>query len=116
MIQAKEIFAPATGTTNTLTGDTNSSEFSVDGHSRVVYIAPNAAEALSEADAFELRRVVAETPQRSIKQYDKDGAILLGSTLPQFEVLIRGTYVIRKILSTTESVGVYQTYGNEEAV
>ena len=109
MIQAKEILAPATGTGT-------SDSFNVDGHSRVVYIAPNAGEALSEDDAFELRRVVDTEPVRSIKMYDKDGAILLGASIPQFEILIRGTYLVKKISSTTESVGVYQTYGNDEGV
>ena len=116
MIPAREIFAPSTSTTNTLTGTVNSEPFNVDGHSRVVYTAPAAGETLTEVDSFELRRVIAETPQRSIKLYDKDGAILLGAGRTQFEVVIRGTYVIRKILSTTESVGVYQTYGNDEGV
>lgn len=116
MIPGKEIFAPATGTTNTLTGDTNSEEFSVDGHSRVVYIAPAAGESLTEADSFELRRVIDEDPQRSTAQYDSDGVIMLGNVMTQFEVLIRGTYVIRKLKTTTESVGVYQTYGNDEGV
>ena len=110
MIPGKLILPHSTGATGT------SDTFDVDGHSRVVYIAPAAGEALTEDDAYELRRVVAEGPQRSIKQYDKDGAILLGASLPQFEVLIRGTYVIKKILATTESVGVYQTYGNDEGV
>lgn len=110
MLAAKEILAPSTGATGT------SETVTVDGHSRVVYLAPNAGETLTEDDAFELRRVVAEDPQRSIKQYDKDGAILLGANLPQFEILIRGTYVIKKIGATTESVGVYETYGNDEAV
>ena len=113
MIQAKEILVPTTGTAT-------SDPFSVGGHSRVVYLAPSAGETLSEDDAFELRRVVAEDtngdPAQTIKMYDKDGAILLGASIPQFEVVIRGTYVIKKILSTTESVGVYQTYGNEEGV
>jgi len=116
MIAAREIFAPGTGTTNTLTGTVNSVPFNVDGHSRVVYIAPAAGESLTEADSFELRRVFDEGPQRSIKQYDKDGAILLGANLPQFEILIRGTYVVTKLSTTTESVGVYQTYGNDEGV
>jgi hypothetical protein len=116
MIPVTEVFAPATGTTNTLTGTANSEEIKVDGHSRVVTLAPSAGNTLTEDSSFELRRVVAEDPQRSIKQYDKDGAILLGASLPQFEILIRGTYIITKLLTTTESVGVYQTYGNDEGV
>ena len=116
MIPAREIFAPGTGTTNTLTGTVNSVPFNVDGHSRVVYIAPAAGETLTEADSFELRRVFAEGPQRSAAQYDSDGVIMLGNVMTQFEVLIRGTYVIRKLKTTTESVGVYQTYGNDEGV
>jgi hypothetical protein len=117
MIPSTEIFAPATGTTNTLTGDTNSDAIKVDGHSRVIYLAPTVGETLTEDDAFELRRVVDETPtQRSIKQYDTNGAILLGANMAQFEILIRGSYVIRKIATTTELVGLYQTYGNDEGV
>ena len=120
MIAAREIFAPSTSTTNTLTGTVNSEPFNVDGHSRVVYIAPDSGETITEADAFELRRVedlaAGPVPQRSIKQYDKDGAILLGAGRTQFEIVIRGTYIIRKILTTTENMGVYQTYGNDEGV
>ncbi len=110
MIAAKEILVPTEDTSAT------SDEFDVDGHSRVIYIAPDSGETLTDDDAFELRRVVAVDPIRSIKQYDKDGAILLGANLPQFEVMIRGTYLIEKILGTTEAVGVYMTYGLEEGV
>jgi len=111
MIPADLILAPSTGSTGT------SDTFDVDGHSRVVYIAPATGETLSENDAFELRRVVDDDPtDRTIKQFDSNGAILLGASLPQFEVLIRGTYVVKKILATTESVGVYSTYGNDEGV
>lgn len=114
MIQAKEILAPTTDSSAT------SDPFDVDGHSRVVYIAPDSGDTLTDDDAFELRRVVSEdsngNPDQTVKMYDKDGAILLGASLPQVEVLIRGTYVVEKILATTESVGVYQTYGNEEGV
>lgn len=114
MIQAKEILAPTTDSSST------SDPFNVDGHSRVVYIAPSTGSTLTEDDAFELRRVVSldsnGNPDQTVKMYDKSGAILLGASLPQFEILIRGTYVVEKILATTEAVGVYQTYGNEEGV
>ena len=114
MILAKEILAPTTDSSAT------SDPFSVDGHSRVVYLAPSTGSTLSDDDAFELRRVVSldtsGAPDQTVKMYDKDGAILLGANIPQFEVVIRGTYVIEKILATTESVGVYQTYGNDEGV
>lgn len=121
MILSKEIFAPATGTTNTLTGTTDSVPFNVDGHSRVNHIYPDSGETITNADSFELRRVLAVDANgfstRSIKQYDQDGnALLLGSTRTQFEVLIRGTYVLRKLLTTGESMGAGQTYGNEEGV
>ena len=120
MIQAKLIFSPATGTTNTLTGTTDSLPFNVDGHSRVNHIYPDAGESLTESDSFELRRVIATGPQRSIQQYERiigvDTVILLGNTRTQFEVLIRGTYVLRKLKSTTEKVGAAQTYGNDEGV
>ncbi len=110
MIQAKEIFTPSTDSAGT------SDTFDVDKHSRVIYLAPDSGETLTDDDAFELRRVVAEDPIRSIKQLDKDGAILLGANLPQFEVVIRGTYLIEKLLGTTEAVGVYETFGFERGV
>jgi hypothetical protein len=108
MIAAKEILAPSTGATGT------SESFDVDDRSRTVYLAPNAGETLTEDDTYELRRVVAEGPVRSIKVVDAGTDVLLGANNVQFEVLIRGTYLVKKILSTTESVGVYQTYGIEE--
>lgn len=110
MIEGKVAYAPTTGQAGTPVA------FDVDKYSRVVYLAPAAGETLTEDDSFELRRVVAEDPERSIKMYDKDGAILLGASLPQFEILIRGTYILEKILDTTESVGAYYTHGLAEAV
>ncbi len=120
MIQAKTIFAPSKTTNNSLTGTTDSLPFNVDGHSRVNYIWPLVGETITEADIFELRRVIASAPQRSIRQYEKingvDTVILLGSTRTQFEVLVRGTYLLRKLKSTTEDMGASQTYGNDEGV
>jgi len=110
IIQSIEITTPATASGG------NSEPFDVDGNSRIVYIAPNAGSTLTENDSFELRRVIGEGPLRTTKQFDTDGAILLGASRTQFEVMIRGTYVITKILATTESVGVYQTYGLETGV
>ncbi len=114
MIQAKEILVPTEDSAGT------SDSFDVDGHSRVVYLAPDAGETLTDDDTFELRRVIEvdsnDDPVRSIKQYDKDGPILLGANLPQFEVMIRGTYLLEKLLATTEAVGAYMTYGLEEGV
>ena len=124
MIPTKEIFAPATGTTNTLTGTTDSVPFNVDGHSRVNHIYPDSGETITEDDSFELRRVLAVDANghstRSIQQYERilgvDTVIFLGNTRTQFEVLIRGTYVLRKLKSTTEAMGAGQTYGNDEGV
>jgi len=112
MIQATEILAP------TMDSSSTSDTFSVDSRSRVVYIYPSTGDTLTDDDSFELRRVVTldsnDNPDQTVKQYDKDGAILLGANIPQFEVVIRGTYLVEKILATTEAVGVAQTYGNDE--
>ena len=110
MIDGKVILAPTQDSSAT------SDAFDVDKCSRVVWIAPDSGETLTDDDAFELRRVVDTGPVRSVKMYDKDGAILLGANMPQFEILIRGTYEVVKILATTEAVGVYQTYGSEEGL
>ena len=121
MIPTKEIYTPTKLKVNALTGTADSVPFDVGGHSRVNHIYPSAAETITEEDSFELRRVLAVDASgfstRSIKQYDKDGdPILLGSLRTQFEVVIRGTYVLRKILNTTESMGAGQTFGLEEVV
>ena len=111
MIDGKVILAPTQDSSATSTA------FDVDKCSRVVWIAPDSGETLTDDDAFELRRVVDTGPVRSVKLYDSDGnAILLGANQPQFEIMIRGTYLVQKILATTESVGVYQTYGAEDGL
>ena len=126
MIPTKEIYTPTKLKVNALTGTADSVPFdvgrqSIRGTSRVNHIYPETGETITEADSFELRRVLAVNASgvstRSIKQYDKDGnALLLGATRTQFEVVIRGTYVLRKILDTTEDMGAGQTYGNDEGV
>ena len=113
MIDGKQILAPTADSSST------SDPFDVDERSRVVWIAPSTGDTLTDDDSFELRRVITldsnDNPDQTIKQYDLDGtAILLGANVPQFEVVIRGTYLVEKILATSESVGVYQTYGNDE--
>ncbi len=112
MFPGKKILTPTTDSSAT------SDIFHVDGSSVVIYIAPASGEDLTDDDAFELRRVIDEDedPIRSIKQFDKDGAIMLGANMPQYEVMIRGPYLIEKILATTETVGVYRTHGLEAGI
>jgi hypothetical protein len=112
MISGKQILAPTTDSS------AESDMFEVDERSRVVYIAPDSGETLTEDDAFQLCRVISVDSNDNADEVlpvKEDGAVLtLGANRTQFEVVIRGTYVIQKILATTESVGVYQTYGNDE--
>lgn len=114
MITGKEIYAPTTGQVNTPT------PFHVDKYSQVVFLAPAAGETLTEDDSFQLRRVIevdgAGAVVRSLPVVDSGGAVLLGANNTQAEVLIRGTYILSKILDTTESVGAYRNHGIEEAV
>ncbi len=89
--------------------------FEVGSRSQVVYLAPTAGETLSEADSFELRRVIAINPTRSIKEYHLDKTpILLGNTLISWEIMSSGDYIIKKILNTTELVGAYHVAGFEK--
>ena len=110
MINGNVILAP------TMDSSATSSSFDVDRSSRIVWIAPNAGETLTEDDAFELRRIIDTGPERSVLMYQDGNPIYLGASQPQFEILIRGTYEVVKILATTESVGVYETYGAEEGL
>lgn len=122
MIEGREIYVPATvDTANTYGNGTGFSEhFDVDKYSRVVFLAPSSGGSLTEDDAFQLRRVLevdeSNNVVRSMPVIDAGSEILLGANNGQVEVLIRGTYVIEKLMATTESVGVYMTHGIEEAV
>lgn len=122
MIEGKEIYVPATvDTANTYGNGAGFSEhFDVDKYSRVVFLAPSAGESLTEDDAFQLHRVLevdgSNNVARSMPVVDAGSTILLGANNTQIEILIRGTYVIEKLMATTESVGVYTTHGIEEAV
>ncbi len=108
---AVEIYEPS------LVQDKTPVTFEVSGRSQVVYLAPTAGSTLTEADSFELRRVISTDSSRTIKQYLLDKtAILLGGTLPQFEVVIAGDYIVKKILDTTEVVGAYRVDGFEKMV
>jgi len=99
----------------TLLQDKTPGVFEVGARTVVVYLSPAAGETLTENDSFELRRLVAKSPQRTIKQFDRDrNAILLGANQPQFEVMIRGDYIVDKILNTTESVGANRVAGFEK--
>jgi hypothetical protein len=92
----------------TLVQDKTPEIFTVGPHSMVVFLEPITGETLTEADSFELRRVIAITSTRSIKQFHLDKtAILLGATLPQFEVVAAGDYILDKILDTTESTAAF---------
>lgn len=107
MISSTQILAPTED--SAATSDT----FDVGKTSRVVFIAPSTGEDITDDDSFELCLVIDESPIRSVRQFDKDGAILLGASMTQFEVMLRGTYLVKKILSTSEPIGVYQRYGLE---
>lgn len=86
--------------------------FTVGGHSQIITIEPITGDTLTEADSFELRRVIEPSAPRSIKQFHLDKtAILLGATLTQYEIVIKGNYIIDKILNTTESTAAFRTIG-----
>ena len=89
-------------------------DFPVGDRSVVVMLEPLDGEVLSDVDSFELRRVIAIDPMRSILQYQNHEPIYLGSTQPQFEIMIRGDYIVNKILDTVESVGALQGAGFEK--
>lgn len=114
MIDGKQIMAGST----TVPGNPDSEPFDVNTRSEVIYLVPSSGDTLSEDDTYELRRVVAwdenGDPSQSIKINDEGTAVLLGANNPHFEVVIRGTYIVRKILATTETVSVKRTYGNDE--
>jgi len=99
----------------TLLQDKTPAVFEVGARSVVCYIAPSVLEVITENDSFELRRVITKSPQRTIKQYDRDRlAILMGLNQPQCEVIITGDYIWKKILNTTELMGVYKVAGFEK--
>ncbi len=96
----------------TLLQDKTPEIFTVGPHSVVVFLEPLTGEALAEADSFELRRVIAITTTRSIKQYHLDKtAILLGGTLPQFEIVTAGDYIIDKIENTAVATAAFTVKG-----
>ena len=106
---AVEIYEP------TLLQDKTPVVFEVGARSVVCYIAPSVLEVITQNDSFELRRVVATGPQRTIKQFDRDrNAILMGLNQPQAEVMLTGDYIWKKILDTTELMGAYKVAGFEK--
>lgn len=124
LIGSEVIFGATTTTTNPLTvgmSPTNVADslpFKSDGSGRAVFLDPgNADGGLTQDDSFELRRVLEldenDLSARSMTVPDKDGNITFGGNIKQAEVMIRGPYILRKLIITTESVAVRQTYGEQ---
>ena len=108
MLTGKTLIAP------TMDPSANSDPFDVDSTSAVCYLKPSAGIVLTEDDTFQLARQIDDDPDRFMPVVDDGSGILMGANNTQVEVLIRGTYRWEKILATTESVGLYRTFGLEE--